>query len=141
MPRVTVDSPDPWSSIPLNYNLGLDLTRGQVQRGRGNLLALVWEDAAGQTASFSYQQLDALSNRAASSLARLGVRRGDRVFLRLPNRPEFYVAALAVYAGITGRSPVDNTAVPEGVTVSANVRRKLQLAAWSAAYGLPRRCE
>ena len=32
----------------------------------------------------------------ASSLARLGVKRGDRVFLRLPNIPEFYIAALAV---------------------------------------------
>src|SRR5262249_22215646 len=38
---------------------------------------------------------DAASNRFASSLQRLGVRRGDRVFLRLPNRPEFYVASLA----------------------------------------------
>ena len=32
----------------------------------------------------------------ASSLAGLGVRRGDRVFLRLPNVPEFYIAALAI---------------------------------------------
>jgi acetyl-CoA synthetase len=37
-----------------------------------------------------------LSNRFADSLCRLGVRRSDRVFLRLPNRPEFYIAALAV---------------------------------------------
>jgi acetyl-CoA synthetase len=32
----------------------------------------------------------------ASALVGLGVQRGDRVFLRLPNIPEFYIAALAV---------------------------------------------
>ena len=40
--------------------------------------------------------MDAASSRLASSLARLGMNRGDRVFLRLPNIPEFYIAALAV---------------------------------------------
>src|SRR5205823_10164166 len=46
------------------------------------------------TRSSTYRQLDALSTRFASALHRLGVRRGDRVFLRLPSRPEFYTAAL-----------------------------------------------
>jgi acyl-coenzyme A synthetase/AMP-(fatty) acid ligase len=40
--------------------------------------------------------MDLLSNRCAAMLARLGVRRGDRVLLRLPNVPEFYIAALGV---------------------------------------------
>jgi acetyl-CoA synthetase len=87
---------DPWANIPECYNLGVALTRGQVERGLGDHPALLWEDAAGATASFTYAQLDALSSRVASSLVRLGVHRGDRVFLRLPNRPEFYIAALAV---------------------------------------------
>ncbi|HYT94631.1 MAG TPA: acyl-CoA synthetase [Gemmataceae bacterium] len=85
---------DPWSVIPSQYNLGVALTRGQVEQGRGDKPALLWENAAGQTRSITYRQLDALSSRLASSLARLGVRHGDRVFLRLPNVPEFYVAAL-----------------------------------------------
>jgi acyl-coenzyme A synthetase/AMP-(fatty) acid ligase len=87
---------DPWAFVPERYNLGVHLTRGQVERGLAGKTALLWENAAGQSASFTYGQLDALSSRVASSLVRLGVRRGDRVFLRLPNRPEFYVAALAV---------------------------------------------
>lgn len=87
---------DPWSAIPEHYNLGVALTRGQVQAGRGSKPALLWENAAGQTASFTYAQLDALTDRLASSLQRLGVQPGSRVFLRLPNRPEFYLAALAV---------------------------------------------
>src|SRR5262245_4929991 len=87
---------DPWSSIPLLYNLGVALTQGQVQRGLGDKPVLLWENAAGQTRALTYAQLDALTNRFASSLARLGVRKGDRVFLRLPNLPEFYIAALGV---------------------------------------------
>jgi acyl-coenzyme A synthetase/AMP-(fatty) acid ligase len=87
---------NPWSFILPDYNLGVALTRGQVLRGLGNKPALNWENASGRTRSLTYSQLDALTNRLASSLARLGVRRGDRVFLRLPNLPEFYLAALAV---------------------------------------------
>ena len=85
---------NPWAGIPAVYNLGVDLTIGQVHRGRGGKPALLWENAAGQTRAYTYAQLDALSSRFADSLQRLGVRRGDRVFLRLPSRPEFYVAAL-----------------------------------------------
>src|SRR4051794_30224295 len=85
---------DPWAAIPAEYNLGADLTAGQVRRGRGDRPALLWENAAGAVRAYTYAQLDALSSRFADSLQRLGVRRGDRVFLRLPSRPEFYVAAL-----------------------------------------------
>jgi acetyl-CoA synthetase len=96
MPQATAGSWDPWAAIPQDYNLGVALTAGQVARGLGRKPALLWENAAGRTASLTYAQLDALSSRLASSLTRLGVRRGDRAFLRLPNVPEFYVAALAV---------------------------------------------
>src|SRR5262245_32119380 len=96
MPHATAHSWDPWAAIPQDYNLGVALTAGQVARGLGRKPALLWENAAGRTASLTYAQLDALSSRLASSLTRLGVRRGDHVFLRLPNVPEFYVAALAV---------------------------------------------
>lgn len=87
---------NPWAGIPEEYNLGAALTQGQVRAGRGDVPALLWENAAGATRSFTYRQLDALSSRLASSLERLGVKRGDRVFLRLPNVPEFYIAALGI---------------------------------------------
>ena len=87
---------DPWSFIPQQYNLGTELTSVQVRQGRGDHVALHWENAIGDRATVSYRQLDQLSNRLAVSLQRLGVRRGDRVFMRLPNLPEFYVSALAI---------------------------------------------
>jgi acetyl-CoA synthetase len=87
---------DPWSLIPPQFNLGAALTRAQVEAGRGAKVAILWENAAQASRSLSYSELDAVTNRLASSLAGLGVKRDDRVFLRLPNIPEFYVAALAV---------------------------------------------
>src|SRR5262245_12271976 len=87
---------DPWAGIPEGYNLGVALTQGNVQAGRGDVPALLWENAAGTSRSFTYRQVDALSSRLASSLARRGVKQGDRVFLRLPNIPEFYIAALGI---------------------------------------------
>jgi acyl-coenzyme A synthetase/AMP-(fatty) acid ligase len=87
---------DPWQVVPEHYNLGVALTQGQVAAGRGAKPALLWENAAGRSRSLTYAQLDLLTNRFASSLSRLGVHRGDRVFLRLPNLPEFYIAALAI---------------------------------------------
>src|SRR5947208_10547709 len=82
---------DPWRAIPAHYNLGAALAQGPADKP-----ALLWENAKGRTAAFSYGQLDALTNRLASSLKRLGLRRGERVLLRLPNVPEFYTSALAV---------------------------------------------
>src|SRR5262249_38890697 len=46
---------DPWSFIPADYNLGVALTRGQVERGRGDRPALLWENASGQARALSYR--------------------------------------------------------------------------------------
>jgi acyl-coenzyme A synthetase/AMP-(fatty) acid ligase len=89
-------SVDPWAGIPARYNLGVALTRGQVEAGRGEVVALTWENSAGASRQFTYRELDALSSRFAAALGELGVSRGDRVLLRLPNIPEFYVAALGI---------------------------------------------
>jgi benzoate-CoA ligase family protein len=87
---------DPWKSIPPRYNLGTALTRGNVEAGRGDQVCLYWENSAGQVRRFTYAELDDLSSRCALALAKLGVRRGDRVLLRLPNLAEFYIAALGI---------------------------------------------
>src|SRR5947199_9906831 len=87
---------NPWSLIPPEFNLGEALTRAQVEAGRGGKAAILWENAAQASRSLTYSELDAVTNRLASSLAGLGVQRGDRVFLRLPNIPEFYIAAVAI---------------------------------------------
>ncbi len=87
---------DPWAAIPARYNLGVALTRGVVEAGRGAHPCLFWENSAGDERQFTYQEMDALSSRFASALEKLGVTRGDRVLMRMPNLPEFYIAALGV---------------------------------------------
>jgi long-chain acyl-CoA synthetase len=57
----------------------------------------------------SYQELDVLTDRFAAALSGLGVRKGDRVALFLPNMPEFVIAyygALKAGAVVTAVSPL-----------------------------------
>lgn len=53
--------------------------------------ALIFEDQ-----KYSYGELIGLSNRIANRLIQLGVIRGDRVALYLPNTPEYVIAYLGV---------------------------------------------
>ncbi len=76
------------------YNLGRDLTDRHVIHGRGDGVALVFEDSAGVRAEFRYRDLAALSNRFANVLRKLGVAPGDRVLFRVPNHPAFFIGAL-----------------------------------------------
>jgi fatty-acyl-CoA synthase len=57
-------------------------------------LALVMPEPAGER-RMSYGQLAADSARLAVGLARLGLRRGDRILVWLPNLPEWFVAQFA----------------------------------------------
>ncbi|MCE9552645.1 MAG: acyl-CoA synthetase [Planctomycetes bacterium] len=93
---MTVSHDNPWAGIPERYNLGAALTAGNVAAGRGERVCLIWENSLGATRRFTYAEMDELSNRCAAALAKLGVARGDRVLLRLPNVPEFYIAALGI---------------------------------------------
>src|SRR5262249_21679171 len=123
---------DPWAFIPENYNLGMALTYGQVVAGLGDRTALHWENASGQSGSYTYNQLHAASNRLAFSLKRLGIDRGDRLFLRLPNLPEFYISALAV-------AKLGAIFIPSSTQFhEAEVRYRLKDAAAVAAITTPR---
>ena len=58
---------------------------------------LYWEDESGERAAYTYWDLQTRANRLSNALAALGVTRGDKVALVLPQRPETVVAHLAVY--------------------------------------------
>lgn len=71
----------PYPDIPLHQNLA-DAARDYPQNP-----ATIFFDA-----TLTYQELDALANRFAAGLQRLGVKKGDRVALYLPNCPQFIIA-------------------------------------------------
>jgi acetyl-CoA synthetase len=59
--------------------------------------AIFYEDETGHTASLTYASLQEQANRLSNVLRRLGVRKGDRVALILPQRPENAVTHMACY--------------------------------------------
>jgi acetyl-CoA synthetase len=56
--------------------------------------AIRWLGRHGETHDFTYAELRVLTNRFANMLDRLGVRRGDRVFVLTDRIPELYVSVL-----------------------------------------------
>ena len=56
-----------------------------------------WEDESGATATLTFWDLQQQANRCANALAALGVGRGDKVAIMLPQRPETAIAHIACY--------------------------------------------
>ena len=82
--------------IPGHYNIAVDVCDrhaiGDPKR------ALVYDDEdTGDIAEYSFHQLKELSDRLAAALGALGVRRGDRIGIILPQRPETALTHLAAY--------------------------------------------
>jgi acetyl-CoA synthetase len=77
---------------------GLNIAHEAVDRHaagpRCDRVAIRWISKAGTWEDFSYAQLRDLTNRFANILSRLGVGKGDRVFVLAGRIPELYVAAL-----------------------------------------------
>jgi acetyl-CoA synthetase len=81
--------------VPRAFNIGVACCgRWAEDRAR---FALYWEDESGASARYSFWDLQQQANRVSNALAAMGVARGDRVALILPQRPETAVAHIAVY--------------------------------------------
>ena len=82
--------------IPERYNIGVDCC-DKWAAAHPHRMALIHLGADGLSEHYSFGRLRALSNRAANALRALGVQRGDRVAILLPQAPETAVAHLATY--------------------------------------------
>lgn len=60
-------------------------------------VALYHEDEHGATSQLTYAELQQQANRLSNVLAELGVRRGDRIAILAPQRPEVPIAHMAIY--------------------------------------------
>jgi len=81
--------------IPEHYNIGVDVC--DKHAGRFDEPALLLENADGRSYSVSFGELKLRSDRFANALRALGVARGDRVAIILPQREETVIAHIAVY--------------------------------------------
>jgi acetyl-CoA synthetase len=81
--------------VPERFNIGAACCS---RHARGpDQLALHWEDEDGSVASLTFSGLQHEANRLSNALAALGVARGDRVAIILPQRPEAAIAHIACY--------------------------------------------
>jgi len=81
--------------VPPDFNIASAVcTRYAADSSR---IALYWEDESGATARWTYAELQHQANRLSNALAAHGVRRGDKVAIMLPQRPETAVAHVACY--------------------------------------------
>ena len=80
-------------------------------------LAIIWEEETGRTRKFTYLELYKEVNKLTNALREMGIDRGDRVAIYMPNIPEIVFAMLAcakigamhsvVYAGFSSKALAD----------------------------------
>src|SRR5574339_516716 len=82
-------------NVPARYNMARACCGNWA--GDRTRFALYWEDESGATAAYSFWDIQQAANRLSNALAALGVKRGDRVAIVLPQRPETAISYMAVF--------------------------------------------
>ncbi|MEW5937228.1 MAG: benzoate-CoA ligase family protein [Candidatus Thermoplasmatota archaeon] len=86
---------DAWKwDIPEHFNMAYDSCDKHVLGGKKEKIALYWENENGDARSYTFEDFRRLSNRFGNVLRGLGLRKGDRYIVRLPNIPEFQISFL-----------------------------------------------
>jgi len=84
--------------VPARFNIAqLCCTRWAQSPRTAGLTAITWEHEDGRHGRLSYGELQTQADRLSHALVRLGVQRGDRVAVVMPQRPETAVAHIALY--------------------------------------------
>ncbi|HEY3073705.1 MAG TPA: AMP-binding protein [Burkholderiales bacterium] len=105
-------------SVPQRYNIA-HACCGQWAADR-NRFALYWEDESGAAAAYSFWDVQLAANRLSNALAGLGVRRGDRVAIILPQRPETAIAYIAIFQMGAIALPLSHLFGPEALEYRIN---------------------
>lgn len=82
-------------SIPQTFNIAVDVCDRHA--GDRTRLAMIYVNQVGDVSEHTFAEFHARSCQFAHVLSSLGVTRGDRVAILLPQRPETAVAHLTVY--------------------------------------------
>ena len=84
--------------VPARFNIAEACCGRWARRpGSERHVAIAWQNEAGAAGLCSYAELQRDADRLAAALQRLGVTRGDRVAIVMPQRPETAVAHVAIY--------------------------------------------
>ncbi|MEN8151754.1 MAG: acetate--CoA ligase [Planctomycetota bacterium] len=77
-------------------NIGWHISDRICQQGKADKAALIWENHAGDSRTFTYDDLRVLTNGMAKYLEDLGVEAGERVCLFMDRVPELYLGFVAI---------------------------------------------
>ncbi len=110
MEKIWLKNYDPGVAHSMNYpEMTLhELLEDSAQRF-GDVTATLFPGAFGDANRLTFRELDEQANRLANGLTGLGVKKGDRVALLLPNCPQFliaYYAALKIGAIVVATNPL-----------------------------------
>src|SRR5688572_12101968 len=104
--------------VPARYNIARACCGGWA--GDRTRFALYWEDESGAMAAYSFWDIQQAANRVSNALAALGVNRGDRVAIILPQRPETAIAYMAVFQMGAIALPLSHLFGPEALEYRMN---------------------
>ncbi|WMW22847.1 AMP-binding protein [Methanolobus mangrovi] len=83
-------------NVPDNFNFAYEVVDVYAAQQPGKK-ALVWCDDNGSEQIFTFKDLEYYSNKTASMLKSMGVKKGDNVMLMLKSRYEFWFCLLALH--------------------------------------------
>jgi acetyl-CoA synthetase len=110
---------EPWAKwfVGSQTNLSFNCLDHQVDSGRGDKAAILYESEPGETRTLTYKELLAEVSRFANALKAQGVKKGDRVAIYMGMCPELAMALLAcarigavhsvIFGGFAPRALVD----------------------------------
>ena len=104
--------------VPEHYNIA-QACCGQWAADRSRV-ALHWEDESGAQAAYSFHDVQVAANRLSNALAGLGVQRGERVAIILPQRPETAIAYVAIFQMGAIALPLSHLFGPEALEYRMN---------------------
>jgi acetyl-CoA synthetase len=81
--------------VPADFNIAHAACRRHA--GDRDRVAIHWEDEDGRTSTLTYWSMQQQADRLSNALAALDIRRGDKVAIILPQRPETAIAHMACY--------------------------------------------
>ncbi|OHC64787.1 MAG: hypothetical protein A2045_13870 [Rhodocyclales bacterium GWA2_65_20] len=99
--------------VPARYNIARECCGHWA--GDRSRFALYYEDEAGTTSAWTFWDIQREANRFSNVLAALGVMRGDRVAILLPQRPETAIAHIACYQMGAIALPLPHLSGPEAL--------------------------
>ena len=122
----------------LPHSQGLNIAHEAVDRHaegtRASHLAIRWLGKNGTVEDYSYSRLSELTNRFANVLQRLGVGKGDRVFVLAGRIPELYIAALGTFKNRSVFCPLFSAFGPEPIRARLSIGQAKVLVTTSSLY-------